>query len=171
MDPKLLEELLNTLKIPRGASHAEVLQNYRRAALAYHPDKGGDEEKMKRLNHLIKLYKEQQCQAEAAEEPDLHAEETLSDSEEEEDTPNDSAYGSSSASFSQQTPTTGTPGAGSPRHVSVNAVKQMMQLKHALLQFFHDVERKRKQCIEPSYIAAKRAYLGVPWDELNELLP
>ncbi|UEV87527.1 putative large T antigen [Gammapolyomavirus phacarbo] len=116
MDPKLLEELLNTLKIPRGASHAEVLQNYRRAALAYHPDKGGDEEKMKRLNHLIKLYKEQQCQAEAAEEPDLHAEETLSDSEEEEDTPNDSAYGSSSASFSQQTPTTGTPGAGSPRH-------------------------------------------------------
>nr|WMX25302.1 putative large T antigen [kestrel polyomavirus 1] len=92
MESSSFSELLSLLELPSGASIISIQTAYRRKALTYHPDKGGDEEKMKRLNALMELFKESQ---------DLYCSETLDD----EETPDDSAYASASYGGNSQTPT------------------------------------------------------------------
>jgi DnaJ domain len=48
--PVTLQDAFAVLKLPMSASHAEVKKAYRTLATAYHPDHGGDADKMKSLN-------------------------------------------------------------------------------------------------------------------------
>ncbi|AKT44372.1 large T-antigen [Erythrura gouldiae polyomavirus 1] len=109
-----IAELRELLQLPKNASFEKIKAAYRKKALMYHPDKGGDEEKMKRLNSLMEQAKTYDFSAENREE-DLYCEESLS-SEEEDVSPGpsqraeDTGYGSFSASFNASGPSAEGPG-------------------------------------------------------------
>nr|AKU38313.1 large T antigen [Gammapolyomavirus avis]AKU38322.1 large T antigen [Gammapolyomavirus avis]AKU38331.1 large T antigen [Gammapolyomavirus avis]AKU38349.1 large T antigen [Gammapolyomavirus avis]QBR39168.1 large T antigen [Gammapolyomavirus avis] len=75
-----LRRLTELLGLPVTATAADIKTAYRRTALKYHPDKGGDEEKMKELNTLMEEFRETEG---------LRADETLEDSDPE---PEESGY-------------------------------------------------------------------------------
>ena len=49
MDPYL------TLGVNQSASDQEIKQAFRKLAVQYHPDRGGDENKFKEINEAIRL--------------------------------------------------------------------------------------------------------------------
>ncbi|HIE33415.1 MAG TPA: J domain-containing protein [Thermodesulfobacteriaceae bacterium] len=53
-----LEAARRLLKLPRETSRAEIREAYRRLAASFHPDRGGDPEKMKALNEAYNLLME-----------------------------------------------------------------------------------------------------------------
>jgi len=48
------------LEIPRTASQDEIKKAYRKLALKYHPDKGGDQEKFKKINEAYQVLSDPQ---------------------------------------------------------------------------------------------------------------
>ena len=46
---------LETLDLPRFITKNDIKKQYRFLAAKYHPDKGGETEKMERINHAYKL--------------------------------------------------------------------------------------------------------------------
>ncbi|ABB04268.1 putative large T antigen [Gammapolyomavirus corvi] len=100
-----IAELRQLLDLPKTASYEKIKAAYRRKALMYHPDKGGDEEKMKRLNQLMDVARKYDFSAET-----LQCEETLYSSDEEDvspgpsQRPEDTGYESFSASFTDSGP-------------------------------------------------------------------
>ncbi|AGU68323.1 small T antigen [Butcherbird polyomavirus] len=161
MSCKEIRELRELLGLPPHASYDDIKAAYRKQALMYHPDKGGDEEKMKRLNCLMDKAKEYDFSAEAANSP-LFCDESSLSSSDEEDVP---AQGSSrpgddsglGASFS----------AGFTDSVSAlqfqHACTKIADLQYALLEFFSFMEKQRKQCLAPQYLDLQEAYKAVPW--------
>nr|QNH86118.1 putative large T antigen [Goose hemorrhagic polyomavirus]QNH86124.1 putative large T antigen [Goose hemorrhagic polyomavirus]QNH86130.1 putative large T antigen [Goose hemorrhagic polyomavirus] len=110
-----IAELREMLSLPPHASYEDIKAAYRRAALMFHPDKGGDEEKMKRLNYLMERAREYKP------EEDLYCDEELSSSEEEDvpgpstnATAEDSGYASFTSRGYTSTDAGGQP--GSPPH-------------------------------------------------------
>ncbi|AKT44371.1 small T-antigen [Erythrura gouldiae polyomavirus 1] len=161
-----IAELRELLQLPKNASFEKIKAAYRKKALMYHPDKGGDEEKMKRLNSLMEQAKTYDFSAENREE-DLYCEESLS-SEEEDVSPGpsqraeDTGYGSFSASFNASF--TDSVSALEFQH----ACTKITKLQDKLLAYFAYVDGQRKQCLAQPYRDLKRAYQGVPWNLFNE---
>nr|QKX49052.1 small antigen [Polyomavirus sp.] len=160
MSCKEIRELRELLGLPSHASYDDIKAAYRKQALMYHPDKGGDEEKMKRLNCLMDKAKEYDFSAEAARST-LFCDESLSSSDDEDvSTPGpsrpteDSGYGASfNASF------TDSVSALQFQH----ACTKIADLQYALLEFFDYMDRQRKQCLAPQYLDLQQAYKAVPW--------
>lgn len=50
-----LERARKLLKLPIITTRKEIVENYHRLAKEYHPDKGGDPEKMRALNEAYQL--------------------------------------------------------------------------------------------------------------------
>ena len=44
-----MKDLYKILEIEKNAEHSEIKKKYRKLAIKYHPDKGGDEEKFKEI--------------------------------------------------------------------------------------------------------------------------
>lgn len=138
--------LIELLGLPATATTADIKSAYRKKALQFHPDKGGDLEKMKELNSLMEEFRSSQS---------LHAEETL-DSDDEDlgaSPPKDSGYGTF-------------------ENVSVpdidGAYARLKELKQCMQTFFNLSER-RKQDVRPEYLAMRRAFANVPWDLFEDL--
>jgi curved DNA-binding protein CbpA len=51
-------DLYQILELPNFASSEKIKLKYRQLALKYHPDRGGDEEKMKLINMAYNILKE-----------------------------------------------------------------------------------------------------------------
>ena len=49
------EDYYKILGVPEDASEEEIKKAYRRLALKYHPDRGGDEEKFKEINEAYQV--------------------------------------------------------------------------------------------------------------------
>nr|WMX25303.1 putative small t antigen [kestrel polyomavirus 1] len=152
MESSSFSELLSLLELPSGASIISIQTAYRRKALTYHPDKGGDEEKMKRLNALMELFKESQ---------DLYCSETLDD----EETPDDSAYASASYGGNSQTPT--DPGPSPSVSPIKDALIKLMDFKAAMECMFAANKARRKQCLDLPLLHAERLFNRVPWEKFN----
>ncbi|ABB04267.1 putative small t antigen [Gammapolyomavirus corvi] len=154
-----IAELRQLLDLPKTASYEKIKAAYRRKALMYHPDKGGDEEKMKRLNQLMDVARKYDFSAET-----LQCEETLYSSDEEDvspgpsQRPEDTGYESFSASF------TDSVSALQFQH----ACTKITHLQNKLLMFFCYMDGRRKQCLAPEYRDLKKAYQGVPWTMFTE---
>nr|QHD56407.1 putative small t antigen [Gammapolyomavirus anseris] len=146
-----IAELREMLSLPPHASYEDIKAAYRRAALMFHPDKGGDEEKMKRLNYLMERAREYKP------EEDLYCDEELSSSEEE-DVPrpstNATAEDSGYASFTSRV----------SELEFLHARAKLENLKSSLGRFFCKVDAGRKQCLMPEYLALKRAFCEMPWN-------
>ncbi len=50
-----IENALNILELPKLISVADVKKQYRFLAKKYHPDQGGDEERMEQINRAYQL--------------------------------------------------------------------------------------------------------------------
>nr|AUN86666.1 putative large T antigen [Gammapolyomavirus pypyrrhula]AUN86672.1 putative large T antigen [Gammapolyomavirus pypyrrhula] len=55
-----LQKLIDLLGLPPSATEADVRSAYRKKALEFHPDKGGDPERMKELNRLMDEFRHSQ---------------------------------------------------------------------------------------------------------------
>jgi uncharacterized membrane protein len=53
-----LEEARKILKLPKKTTRKEIIENYRKLAKEYHPDHGGSEELIKKLNYAYELLME-----------------------------------------------------------------------------------------------------------------
>ncbi len=53
-----LEEARKILKLPKKTTRKEIIENYRKLAKEYHPDHGGNEELIKKLNYAYELLME-----------------------------------------------------------------------------------------------------------------
>lgn len=53
-----LEEARKILKLPKKITRREIIEQYRKLAKEYHPDYGGSEEQIKRLNFAYELLME-----------------------------------------------------------------------------------------------------------------
>lgn len=166
MDPRSYSELLDLLGLPGSASPAELKKAYRKLALQLHPDKGGNSEKMKRINALMQLYKEEGATASG---PDLHCEENLDD--EPDEGPSRGSFGYSSGYGSQSTfgasfgaagpesPLRGTPVSQSTYN---EAYLRLLELKYTLEGYLSRLER-RKQQHDPDIHRLKARVQNVPW--------
>lgn len=155
METTNYEKLCKLLGIPPNSTPAEITSRYRKCALSFHPDKGGDPEKMKLLNTLMSEFKDSQ---------DLYADETLSDEEEdmEEMDPEEGC----SAAGSQQQDESFDPFGGPPR-VSQrdydSAYCRLIELKWSIARFIKEMDGKRKQCNSTFYYDLKARFNAVPW--------
>ncbi len=50
-----IEEARKILKLPIRTTRREIIEQYKNLAKAFHPDKGGDEEQMKKLNEAYEV--------------------------------------------------------------------------------------------------------------------
>nr|AAF97887.1 small t antigen [Budgerigar fledgling disease virus - 4]QNR54901.1 putative small t antigen [Gammapolyomavirus avis] len=135
-----LRRLTELLGLPVTATAADIKTAYRRTALKYHPDKGGDEEKMKELNTLMEEFRETEG---------LRADETLEDSDPE---PEESGY----ATFENV----------SVPDID-GAFFKLMKLKKCMQTYF-SVNERRKQDIRPEYLELFKAFQDVPWKVLED---
>jgi curved DNA-binding protein CbpA len=53
-----IEEARKILKLPKKTTRKEIIENYRKLAKEYHPDHGGSEELIKKLNYAYELLME-----------------------------------------------------------------------------------------------------------------
>lgn len=53
-----IEEARKILKLPKKTTRKEIIENYRKLAKEYHPDHGGCEELIKKLNYAYELLME-----------------------------------------------------------------------------------------------------------------
>jgi len=53
-----LEEARKILKLPKKTTRKEIIEQYRKLAKEYHPDHGGNEELIKKLNFAYELLME-----------------------------------------------------------------------------------------------------------------
>jgi len=51
----IIEEALEALELPKFVTKEDIRNQYRFLAKKYHPDVGGDAQKMERLNHAYRL--------------------------------------------------------------------------------------------------------------------
>ncbi len=52
---EIIEEALETLELPKFVTKEDIKNQYRFLAKKYHPDVGGDAQKMEQLNHAYQL--------------------------------------------------------------------------------------------------------------------
>ncbi len=52
---EIIEEALETLELPKFVTKEDIKNQYRFLAKKYHPDVGGDVQKMEQLNHAYQL--------------------------------------------------------------------------------------------------------------------
>ncbi len=52
---EIIEEALDTLELPKFVTKEDIKNQYRFLAKKYHPDVGGDAQKMEQLNHAYQL--------------------------------------------------------------------------------------------------------------------
>jgi len=52
---EIIEEALETLELPKFVTKEDIKNQYRFLAKKYHPDIGGDAQKMEQLNHAYQL--------------------------------------------------------------------------------------------------------------------
>ncbi|ABB04273.1 putative small t antigen [Finch polyomavirus] len=151
-----LQKLIDLLGLPPSATEADVRSAYRKKALEFHPDKGGDPERMKELNRLMDEFRHSQS---------LFCDETLDSDSDDGDSPGPSQRTS--------TPEPGTGkdsghGTFEPEVNSWHAIDydraycRLMELKWCLESFFTSTER-RKQGLTPEYLELKRRFQAVPW--------
>ncbi len=55
---KEIEEARKILKLPKKTTRKEIIENYRKLVKKYHPDCGGNEELIKKLNFAYELLME-----------------------------------------------------------------------------------------------------------------
>lgn len=53
-----IEKARKILKLPKKTTRKEIIENYRKLAKEYHPDHGGSEELIKKLNYAYELLME-----------------------------------------------------------------------------------------------------------------
>ncbi|AEH22827.1 heat shock protein DnaJ domain protein [Thermodesulfobacterium geofontis OPF15] len=53
-----IEEARKILKLPKKTTRKEIIENYRKLAKEYHPDHGGSEELIKKLNYAYEILME-----------------------------------------------------------------------------------------------------------------
>ena len=53
-----IEEARKILKLPKKTTRKEIIENYKKLAKEYHPDHGGSEELIKKLNYAYELLME-----------------------------------------------------------------------------------------------------------------
>ena len=53
-----IEEARKILKLPKKTTRKEIIENYRKLAKKYHPDHGGSEELIKKLNYAYEILME-----------------------------------------------------------------------------------------------------------------
>jgi len=53
-----IEEAKKILKLPKKTTRKEIIENYRKLAKEYHPDHGGSEELIKKLNYAYEILME-----------------------------------------------------------------------------------------------------------------
>jgi len=53
-----IEEARKILKLPKKTTRKEIIENYRKLAKEYHPDRGGSEELIKKLNYAYEILME-----------------------------------------------------------------------------------------------------------------
>nr|AUN86683.1 putative large T antigen [Serinus canaria polyomavirus]AUN86688.1 putative large T antigen [Serinus canaria polyomavirus]AUN86703.1 putative large T antigen [Serinus canaria polyomavirus] len=100
MDPGSFAELLGLLHLPRNADDKDISRAYRKVALQMHPDKGGNADKMKRLNALMEQYRS----SGGSSGPDLTCTESPLNSEDEDPDEGPSGSAGSAGYFSQSMP-------------------------------------------------------------------
>lgn len=55
-----MSEYYDTLGVPKSASHDEIKKAYRKLAMKHHPDKGGNEEKFKKITEAFEILSDEQ---------------------------------------------------------------------------------------------------------------
>jgi curved DNA-binding protein CbpA len=53
-----IEEARKILKLPKKTTRKEIIENYKKLAKEYHPDRGGSEELIKKLNYAYEILME-----------------------------------------------------------------------------------------------------------------
>jgi len=53
-----IEKARKILKLPKKTTRKEIIENYRKLAKEYHPDHGGSEELIKKLNYAYEILME-----------------------------------------------------------------------------------------------------------------
>jgi len=53
-----IEEARKILKLPKKTTRKDIIENYRKLAKEYHPDHGGSEELIKKLNYAYEILME-----------------------------------------------------------------------------------------------------------------
>jgi DnaJ-class molecular chaperone with C-terminal Zn finger domain len=53
-----IEEARKILKLPKKTTRRKIIENYRKLAKEYHPDHGGSEELIKKLNYAYEILME-----------------------------------------------------------------------------------------------------------------